>query len=217
MTSACAIRVRGVVQGVGFRPFVFRLAKENVLRGWVANDAEGVEILLEGDDRDVETFIRTLRSQPPPAAQIATIEITATSPVGLPDFTIRRSSGGEHPTARISPDLPVCDQCLAELADPKNPRFSYPYINCTGCGPRYSVILDLPYDRANLKPSYVIPVDPLNTPVLDVSLTGEGWDAVRLRQFAANDVVRALKAVPGVQQVVPFGGLQRQLRVQVFS
>lgn len=149
MTSACAIRVRGVVQGVGFRPFVFRLAKENVLRGWVANDAEGVEILLEGDVGGVETFVQTLRSQPPPAAQIATIEITATAPVGLTDFTIRRSSGAEHPTTRISPDLPVCEQCLKELADAGNPRFAYPYINCTECGPRYSVILDLPYDRAS--------------------------------------------------------------------
>jgi len=160
VTSACAIRVRGVVQGVGFRPFVFRLAKENVLGGWVANDAEGVEILLEGDARGVETFVQTLRSQPPPAAQIATLEITVTLPVGLTDFTIRGSSDGEHPTARISPDLPVCKQCLAELADPKNPRFAYPYINCTECGPRYSVILDLPYDRARTTMKSW-PLDPL--------------------------------------------------------
>ena len=147
MTSACSIRVRGVVQGVGFRPFVFRVAKENLLHGWVANDADGVEILLEGEDQGVEAFVRTLRTQPPPSAQIATVEVLTISPSGLSDFTIRSSSRGERPSARICPDLPVCETCLAELANPEDPRFAYPYINCTDCGPRYSVILDLPYDR----------------------------------------------------------------------
>ncbi len=147
MTSACSIRVRGVVQGVGFRPFVFRVAKEKLLRGWVANGAEGVEILVEGEDQAVEAFIRTLRTEPPPAAQIATIEVAVTSPSGISDFTIRSSSLCKHPSARVSPDLPACDACLAELENSEDPRFGYPYINCTNCGPRYSVILDLPYDR----------------------------------------------------------------------
>jgi hydrogenase maturation protein HypF len=147
MTNACTIRVRGVVQGVGFRPFVFRLARENALHGWVANGGEGVEIFLEGADCGVETFIRNLRTQPPPAAQIATIEVSVTSPLGLTNFTIRSSSSDALPTVRISPDLPVCDACLSELMDPGDPRFAFPYINCTDCGPRYSVITGLPYDR----------------------------------------------------------------------
>ena len=149
MISACSIRVRGVVQGVGFRPFVFRLARENSLGGWVANGANGVDIFLEGAERGVNAFLDILRTQPPPAARIATIEVTAASPSGLKNFTIRASRTGEQLTARISPDLPVCDACLAELADGGDPRFGYPYINCTNCGPRYSVIQQLPYDREN--------------------------------------------------------------------
>jgi hydrogenase maturation protein HypF len=149
MASACSIRVRGVVQGVGFRPFVYRLARANTLAGWVLNGQEGVEIHLEGSEPGLHAFVRDLKIHPPPAARIAEIEIEAVEPVGLQDFTIRSSDRREHPTVRISPDLPVCDECLVELFDPANPRCGYPYINCTNCGPRYSVVLSLPYDRCN--------------------------------------------------------------------
>jgi hydrogenase maturation protein HypF len=149
MASACSIRVRGIVQGVGFRPFVYRLARANTLTGWVLNGEEGVEIHLEGAEPGLDAFVRDLKTHPPPAASIAEIEIEPAEPVGLQDFTIRTSERREHPTVRISPDLPVCHECLEELFDPANPRYGYPYINCTNCGPRYSVVLCLPYDRCN--------------------------------------------------------------------
>ena len=149
MASACSIRVRGVVQGVGFRPFVYRLACANTLAGWVFNDAEGVEIHLEGNEPSLDAFVRDLRLQAPAAASIAEIEIEPAEPVGLQDFTIRAGEDRERPTVRISPDLAVCNACLEELFDPENPRYGYPYINCTDCGPRYSVVLRLPYDRCN--------------------------------------------------------------------
>jgi hydrogenase maturation protein HypF len=149
MTSACDIRVRGVVQGVGFRPFVFRLAQANTLAGWVLNDEEGVEIHLEGARPALDEFVRSLVVQRPPAASIHAIDVQAAQPAGLTEFTIRDSRLRGRPSVRISPDLPVCDDCLAELSDPANPRYRYPYINCTNCGPRYSVTLSLPYDRPN--------------------------------------------------------------------
>jgi hydrogenase maturation protein HypF len=149
MASACSIRVRGVVQGVGFRPFVYRLARENTLAGWVLNGAEGVEIYLEGAEPGLQAFVHDLKMQPPPAANIADIEVHPAAPVGLNEFTIRESQRRDRPTVRISPDLPVCDACLKELFDPADPRYWYPYINCTNCGPRYTVVLSLPYDRPN--------------------------------------------------------------------
>src|SRR5271163_1407092 len=149
MASACSIRVRGVVQGVGFRPFVYRLARANTLAGWVLNGAEGVEIYLEGTEPGLQAFVHDLKMQPPPAANIADIEVHPAAPVGLNEFTIRQSQRRDRPTVRISSDLPVCDACLKELFDPADPRYLYPYINCTNCGPRYSVVLALPYDRPN--------------------------------------------------------------------
>lgn len=149
MTNACFIRVRGIVQGVGFRPFVYRLAYANSLTGWVLNGDQGVQIYLEGDDQNMDAFVREMRSAPPAAANISDVEIEPASCEGLTDFTIRESHHSEQPTVRISPDLPVCRDCLEECLDPDNPRYRYPYINCTNCGPRYSVVVALPYDRVN--------------------------------------------------------------------
>jgi hydrogenase maturation protein HypF len=146
---ACSIRVRGVVQGVGFRPFVYRLAQANMLTGWVINGNHGVEIHLEGVEEDLATFVREIKTKPPSAACIAEIEVESAPWEGLSDFTIRDSEQLDRPSVRISPDLPVCDQCLAELFEPSDRRYGYPYINCINCGPRYSVILELPYDRPN--------------------------------------------------------------------
>ncbi len=138
-----------MVQGVGFRPFVYRLARANTLTGWVLNGEEGIEIYLEGEETGLDAFVRNLRTQPPPAASIAEIEIHAAAPAGLHEFSIRDSERRDRPTVRISPDLPVCDDCLKELFDPEDRRYWYPYINCTNCGPRYTVVLGLPYDRPN--------------------------------------------------------------------
>ncbi|MFZ0792343.1 MAG: carbamoyltransferase HypF, partial [Candidatus Korobacteraceae bacterium] len=149
MISARSIRVRGVVQGVGFRPFVYRLAQEHGLAGWVLNGQDGVAIYVEGPEQKLAAFIAAIRTQAPPAAAISAIEVLPAEPTGLTGFTIRESERRERPTVRISPDLPVCDLCLQELADPANPRYRYPYINCTNCGPRYTVVVALPYDRPN--------------------------------------------------------------------
>ena len=149
MATACSVRVRGVVQGVGFRPFVYRLAQAHMLSGWVLNGERGVEIHLEGTEEELAAFVEEMRDRPPAAAQIAEIEIEPAPWEGLSAFTIRESERLGRPTVRVSPDLPVCEECLAELFDPSDRRFGYPYINCTNCGPRYSVILALPYDRPN--------------------------------------------------------------------
>src|SRR5579863_4549506 len=149
MQHAYSIHVRGVVQGVGFRPFVYHLAHAHRLTGWVLNGVDGVEIHLEGDEQPLQSFLNLLETQPPPAAAISSLEVRPAPPSGFTDFNIRRSRDEHHPTARISADLPVCEDCLVELFNPANPRFHYPYINCTNCGPRYTVIRSLPYDRVN--------------------------------------------------------------------
>ncbi len=149
MNTALSIRIRGIVQGVGFRPFVYRLAQEHGITGWVLNGDEGVSVHAEGEEKTLWRFVEELRVQAPPAASIAEVEAHFVQIAGFADFTIRQSERRDKPTVRISPDLPVCDECLRELVDPQNPRYHYPYINCTNCGPRYTVILALPYDRPN--------------------------------------------------------------------
>src|SRR5208282_2224569 len=149
MLTAYSIQVRGIVQGVGFRPFVYRLARAKNLQGWVLNAAEGVEIHLEGNEGALQSFLAEMKSSPPQAALISDVRVESAEAVGFAEFTIRESTAERRPTVRISPDLPVCEQCLQELFAPHDRRRHYPYINCTNCGPRYSVIRSLPYDRRN--------------------------------------------------------------------
>ncbi|HKT60001.1 MAG TPA: carbamoyltransferase HypF [Gemmatimonadales bacterium] len=145
--GARTVRVAGVVQGVGFRPFVFRLARAHRLTGWVLNDPDGVRIHVEGEEAALDAFLRQLTAETPPAARIDRLESRTTELEACRRFEIRESEARAVPTARISPDLPVCAACLAELSDPADRRFGYAYINCTDCGPRYSILLGLPYDR----------------------------------------------------------------------
>jgi hydrogenase maturation protein HypF len=149
VANACSIRVRGVVQGVGFRPFVYRLAHANALAGWVFNGEQGVEIHLEGAEPNIDAFVREMRSEPPSASAIAEIEVVPAPCEGFSEFTIRESSRTQRPTVRIAPDLPVCEDCLKECFDSADRHYRYPYTNCTNCGPRYSVVQALPYDREN--------------------------------------------------------------------
>jgi hydrogenase maturation protein HypF len=128
---------------------VFRLAHANSLAGWVLNESGGVDIHIEGAEPNLDAFLRELTLQPPPAARISDIDIQASTVSGLTEFTIRESCRSGRPSVRISPDLPVCDECLHELFNPADPRYLYPYINCTNCGPRYSIVESLPYDRSN--------------------------------------------------------------------
>jgi hydrogenase maturation protein HypF len=146
--DARLIRVRGIVQGVGFRPFVHRLALSNGLHGWVLNQADGVEIHVEGSGLALEAFTRALTEHAPPAAEISGLEICETGIAGVNNFVIRKSERLAVPSVRISPDLPVCEACLAELFDSADPRYLYPYINCTNCGPRFTIVESLPYDRS---------------------------------------------------------------------
>ncbi len=147
VAAALDLRVRGVVQGVGFRPFVYRLAGRYGLTGWVRNGASGVLIHAEGPPDALDAFARAVAAEAPPAASVASLESTPGTLEGFDGFAIRASSGDEPLSARISPDLPVCEACLRELFDPADRRYGYPYITCTDCGPRYSIILGLPYDR----------------------------------------------------------------------
>jgi hydrogenase maturation protein HypF len=147
--DACRIAIRGVVQGVGFRPFVYRAARRHRVTGWVLNDVTGVEVHAEAAPDDLARFVAELRSCPPPAAAIADFSVRDVPAEGMADFQIRTSEQDRSPTVRISPDLAVCADCLQELNDPADRRYRYPYINCTNCGPRYSIVHRLPYDRAN--------------------------------------------------------------------
>jgi hydrogenase maturation protein HypF len=145
------IRVRGTVQGVGFRPFIARLAREVCLGGWVLNDREGVLIEVQGPAVQIERFQEVLRLRSPAASELREIEVESCEdePGEEPDgFSIRPSPGnGESVQLSIPPDLATCPECLRELADPADRRHGYPFINCTHCGPRYSILEALPYDR----------------------------------------------------------------------
>jgi hydrogenase maturation protein HypF len=139
------LRVRGSVQGVGFRPFAHGLASRLALSGFVRNDAEGVLIEVEGAGAD--TFLTTLRETPPPLSHIDSIDVAAIAPIGGGGFVIDGTRPGKS-TTRIGADAAICDACLEELFDPKSRFFGYPLINCTHCGPRYTLTRALPYDRA---------------------------------------------------------------------
>jgi hydrogenase maturation protein HypF len=141
--------IRGGVQGVGFRPFVHRLAVELGLPGWVINDLQGVTLEVEGSPDRVEAFLERLLRDKPAPAWIASLEPLWLSPIGLEGFEIRESAGGGARTAMVMPDIATCTECVAEIFDPGNRRFRYPFTNCTRCGPRFSILRALPYDRAN--------------------------------------------------------------------
>lgn len=141
--------IRGAVQGVGFRPFVYRLATDLGLSGWVLNSAQGVFIEVEGQPELLHTFRARLEAEPPEHAVIQNLEAVELDPAGLTGFEIRHSEDAGARLVTILPDLATCDACLRELFDPADRRFRYPFINCTHCGPRYSIVLTLPYDRPN--------------------------------------------------------------------
>jgi len=143
------IAVRGAVQGVGFRPFVFRLAGELNLNGWVHNSAQGVFIEVEGARATLEKFLLRLAAELPPNSFIQSLESRWLDAVGLQKFEIRPSEHSGAKSAHLLPDLAMCPDCLRDIYDPTNPRFRYPFTNCTHCGPRFSIIEALPYDRAN--------------------------------------------------------------------
>jgi hydrogenase maturation protein HypF len=138
--------IRGAVQGVGFRPFVYRLAAELELNGWVNNTAHGVFIEVEGARERLDQFLLRVEREKPAISFIQSLESSFADPVGYVGFEIRKSEGGEK-TALVLPDIATCPECLREIFEPSNRRFGYPFTNCTNCGPRYTIIESLPYDR----------------------------------------------------------------------
>jgi hydrogenase maturation protein HypF len=143
------IIVRGAVQGVGFRPFVYRLATELKLNGWVSNSGQGVFIEVEGGRDSLQGFLLRLEKDKPPRAVVQSLESSFLDAIGHRGFEIRESENRGDKTALILPDVATCADCLREILDPANRRFRYPFTNCTNCGPRFSIIEGLPYDRAN--------------------------------------------------------------------
>ena len=144
-----AIVIRGAVQGVGFRPFVYRLASEFSLPGWVSNSPAGVLIEAEGPKESLDAFLLRLQRDIPPRASIQSLEFSFLDPVNYQNFSIRPSDTTGTKTALVLPDIATCPDCLAEIFDPADRRHRYPFTNCTNCGPRYSIIHSLPYDRPN--------------------------------------------------------------------
>ncbi len=138
--------IRGAVQGVGFRPFVYRLAAELELNGWVNNTSCGVLVEVEGAREKLDGFLLRVEREKPAISFIQSLESSFADPVGYVGFEIRKSDGGEK-TTLVMPDIATCPECLREVFDPRNRRFGYPFTNCTHCGPRYTIIESLPYDR----------------------------------------------------------------------
>ncbi|HUW34494.1 MAG TPA: Sua5/YciO/YrdC/YwlC family protein, partial [Planctomycetota bacterium] len=139
--------VTGVVQGVGFRPFVYRIARQHGIGGTVCNTSEGVRIEIEGTAGQLDAFRRSFDEELPPLAQVTSVKESDRQPRGLHEFTILPSTDETTHEALIPPDVSICRNCLRELHDPSDRRHGYAFINCTDCGPRYTIIVDVPYDR----------------------------------------------------------------------
>ncbi len=147
MTRRARYQFSGIVQGVGFRPFIYRLAVSNGLVGYVRNSTQGVIAEVEGPQEAIDGFISQVRTQTPPLAEIYEITLFEVDPEGEQAFRIIESASSGRSDVHISPDIATCDECLSELFDPADRRHNYPFINCTNCGPRLTIIKDIPYDR----------------------------------------------------------------------
>ena len=148
VTARKQIRLRGIVQGIGFRPFVYRLARRYQLHGHVRNTAEGLLMEVEGAPHTIEQFLQGVANEHPPFAQIEETVVTELEPTGETGFAVRQSLDEKAQFALVSPDLATCEDCRRDFANPQNRRYAYPFTNCTNCGPRYTIIYDVPYDRA---------------------------------------------------------------------
>src|ERR1044071_1974687 len=141
------IVIGGAVQGVGFRPFLYRLARELNLAGWVSNSAQGVTVEVEGHDDRLQNFLLRIETEKPPRSFIQSFESAFLDAVGFSAFEIRESQDEGAKTALVLPDVATCNECIADVFDPANRRYHYPFTNCTNCGPRFTIIEALPYDR----------------------------------------------------------------------
>ncbi|WP_345325503.1 acylphosphatase [Candidatus Villigracilis proximus] len=141
------VDITGIVQGVGFRPFVYNLATRLELKGWVKNTSAGVEIEVDGNHDTLDLFIQKLRDEAPALSSIDGFSASFRPANGFSSFDIRHSESVDGAFQPISPDVSICPDCLRELFDPNDRRYHYPFINCTNCGPRFTIIKDIPYDR----------------------------------------------------------------------
>jgi hydrogenase maturation protein HypF len=215
------VLIGGAVQGVGFRPFVFRLAQEFGLKGWVNNNSQGVWIEVEGARDVLNAFLLRLETEKPPHAFITSLEHTWLDPVGHKTFEIRPSGEGEK-TALVLPDIATCKDCLSDILDKTNRRYRYPFTNCTHCGPRYSIIEALPYDRihTSMKGFHLCPdcqkeyEDPANRrfhaqpnacPVCGPQL--EAWDSHGKLLASKDEALKATIAALRMGQIVALKGL----------
>ena len=216
------IHVSGIVQGVGFRPFIYGLAARLGLKGWVRNTSAGVDIQVDGTAEAIDSFLRSLKSELPPLARIDSIEATYEDPRGFSSFEIVTSETLEGAFQPISPDVSICPDCLRELLDPADRRFRYPFINCTNCGPRFTIITDIPYDRPNTTMSsfemcpdcaaeYTNPLDrrfhaqPTACPVCGPHVWLEGVDGRRVAE--RDDAILAAQELLAGGKIVAIKGL----------
>lgn len=149
MKTRARLLVKGIVQGVGFRPFIYNLAIAHSLKGWVLNSTEGVSIEAEGDKSVLADFVDRVQHKAPPLASVDSVDVKYLPPAHYDTFVIRHSAGDKSKYIKISPDVCTCDDCLDELFHTQDRRYRYPFLNCTNCGPRFTIIKDIPYDREN--------------------------------------------------------------------
>jgi hydrogenase maturation protein HypF len=201
------IEVAGIVQGVGFRPYIYRLAIERHLCGNVSNSSSGVTIEVQGPLAAVEEFVRRLPEEAPPLARITELRVVELTCNGDQDFRIVASKRGEPVRTLISPDVSICPDCLREMFDPKDRRYRYPFINCTNCGPRFTIVRDIPYDRpyTSMAPFRMCPAcqaeyeDPLNrrfhaqpNACWECGPQVELWDRQGRNTFSKNPIAEAV-------------------------
>jgi len=149
LSQRFSLTIEGIVQGVGFRPYIYRLAQELGLKGWVSNNLEGVLVDIEGEKLQLEKFLFRLEKEKPLNAEITTIHLETLSIKNHQDFKIINSNNTGSKQTAIIPDIATCLECLQEILDIKDRRYQYPFTNCINCGPRFSIIENLPYDRCN--------------------------------------------------------------------
>lgn len=169
------ILVRGIVQGVGFRPFVYHLAHEHGLGGYVLNSSSGVTIEIEGPEPALDAFMAAMNDHPPPLARIETVQMTDAAVAGEEQFVIRESAPEENEFVLVSSDIATCPECWREVLDPADRHYAYPFTNCTNCGPRYTIIQNIPYDR---------PLTTMSSFEMCPSCTGEYHDPANRRFHA---------------------------------
>ena len=203
MIRGATIHISGIVQGVGFRPFVYNLASGLQLAGWVRNTSAGVDIAVDGTQAALDAFVKALRNEAPPLSRIDDFVASFGEPGGFTGFEILHSEAIPDAFQPISPDVAICGDCLRELFDPKDRRYRYPFINCTNCGPRFTIIQDIPYDRpkttmsrfpmcADCAREYADPTDrrfhaqPVACPVCGPSVWLERRDAGQLERVASD-------------------------------